>query len=260
MDLELRGKRALVTGASKGIGRAVAEVLADEGCDLDLVARGQGELETLASRLTTSNGVRARAHVADLSRPADQQALAEACAGVDILVNNAGAIPGGEIDDINEERWRQAWDLKVFGYINLTRSLLASMKARGRGVIINIIGSAGERMAPGYIAGSSGNAALMAFTRALGARSTDFGIRVVGINPGLTATDRAVFLLRQRSEKMFGTPERWRDCLKEMNLPFGRMGEAREVADLAAFLASPRASYMSGTVVTIDGGAVNRNL
>lgn len=260
MDLELRGKRALVTGASKGIGRAVAEVLADEGCDLELAARSEGELMALAERLTTGNGVRARAHVADLSRPADQEALARACADVDILVNNAGAIPGGEIDDIGEERWRAAWDLKVFGYINLTRLLYTAMKARGRGVIVNIIGSAGEKMSPGYIAGSSGNAALMALTRALGGRSTDYGIRVVGINPGLTATDRAIFLMRQRSEKMFGTPDRWQECLKEMNLPFGRMGEPGEIADLVAFLASPKAGYISGTVVTADGGGVNRNL
>jgi hypothetical protein len=260
MDLDLRGKRALVTGASKGIGRAVAEVLADEGCDLELAARSGGELAAIAQRLTSSNGIRVKSHVVDLSLPADQQALADACGPVDILVNNAGAIPGGEIDDVDEERWRRAWDLKVFGYINLTRLLYTAMKAQGGGVIVNIIGSAGERMSPGYIAGSSGNAALMALTRSLGGRSTDFGIRVVGINPGLTATDRAVFLLRQRSEKAFGTPERWQECLKEMNLPFGRMGEPREIADLVAFLASPRAGYISGTVVTADGGGVNRNL
>ena len=154
MELGLRGKTVLITGASKGIGAATAEVFAEEGCHLRLAARDEALLLTLAERLTREHGVKAYVHVADL-RQSDQVAgLAAAADDIDILINNAGDIPGGPLDMIDEATWRQAWDLKVFGYINLTRAYFTQMKAKGRGVIVNIIGSAGERMDAHYIAGS----------------------------------------------------------------------------------------------------------
>lgn len=259
MDLKLQGKRALVTGASKGIGRAVAEALAAEGCNLALAARSEKSLEELAESLSKKCQVAVTTHVVDLSQSSEQQRLVNECSGIDILVNNAGAIPAGEIDEFEEEAWREAWDLKVFGYINLCRSFFREMKERGDGVIVNVIGTSGQRMNPMYIGGSAGNASLMALSRALGSRSTDFGVRVLAVNPGLTATDRARFMLQTWSEQKFGTPDRWEEFLVEMNLPFGRMGEPSEVADLVAFAASPRASYISGTVLTVDGGASDRN-
>lgn len=258
MDLELKGKRALITGASKGIGRAVAEILAEEGCDLEIAARGSEGISQLADQLSGHNRVRVGIHTVDLSKSEDQRRLVEACGEVDILINNAGSNPGGEIDEISEDLWRESWDLKVFGYINLTRAYFAMMKARGHGVIVNVIGNSGERLNSRYILGSTGNAGLMALTQALGGRSPDFGVRVVGVNPGLTATDRAMSMLRNWSQQRFGTPDRWEEFLAEMNLPFGRMGEPREVANVIAFVASPRAAYVSGTIVTVDGGATNR--
>jgi len=259
MDLELQGKRALVTGASKGIGRAIAEVLAVEGCDLALASREKESLDRLAEALASRTKVSITTHAADLSQSSEQQKLVSECSGINILVNNAGAIPAGEIDDFEEDAWRQAWDLKVFGYINLCRAFFSEMKQRNEGVIVNVIGTSGQRMNPMYIGGSAGNASLMALSRALGSRSTDFGVRVVAVNPGLTATDRARFMLQKWSEQKYGTPDRWEELLVEMNLPFGRMGEPREVADLVAFIASSRGSYISGTVMTIDGGATDRN-
>lgn len=259
MDLELHGKRALVTGASKGIGRAIAEVLAAEGCDLALASRERASLDQLAETLTSRTKVSITTHAVDLSQSSEQQKLVSECSGIDILVNNAGAIPAGEIDEFEEDAWRQAWDLKVFGYINLCRAFFSEMKQRNEGVIVNVIGTSGQRMNPMYIGGSAGNASLMALSRALGSRSTDFGVRVVAVNPGLTATDRARFMLQKWSEQKYGTPDRWEELLVEMNLPFGRMGEPREVADLVAFIASSRGSYISGTVMTIDGGATDRN-
>ena len=260
MDLGLKGKRALVTGASKGIGFAVAQSLAAEGCRLELASRGMADLEQARDSLRKSApDIDIRVHAADLSKVEDQERLADTCAGVDILVNNAGSNPGGDLDDTSDAIWRNAWDLKVFGYINLSRAICRAMKARRDGVIVNIIGYAGERPFARYIIGSTGNAALMAFSRSLGSQSPDFGVRVVGVNPGYTATDRAESVLRKIAENKFGSAERWRDVERELNLPFGRMGRPDEVADVVTFLASPRASYISGTVVTVDAGAAHRN-
>ena len=168
MDLHLRGKRVLITGASKGIGAAAAEAFAEEGCDVMLAARNGEQLKALAERLRSAHQIGATAHVVDLRKPEDLAKLAKDAADIDILVNNAGDIPGGSIDKIDEATWRHAWELKVFGYINLTRAIYAQMKARGHGVIVNDIGAAGEKFDANYICGSAGNAALMAFTRALG--------------------------------------------------------------------------------------------
>ena len=252
MDLNLHGKTALVTGASKGIGLAVAKALAAEGCNLHLVARGRETLEAAREAIRKRHQVAVALHPLDLSRSESVGQLAESCRDVDILINNAGAIPGGTIDMIDEARWRAAWDLKVFGYINLTREFLALMAKRGRGVIVNVVGLAGEKMDAGYVAGSAGNAALIAFTKAVGSTSLDKGVRVLGCNPGPVETDRIVTLMKTRAEREFGDASRWQEYLKK--LPLGRAAKAEEVADLVAFLASERAGYISGTVTNIDGG------
>jgi NAD(P)-dependent dehydrogenase (short-subunit alcohol dehydrogenase family) len=260
MDLGLKGKRALVTGASKGIGVAVARALAAEGCHLDIAGRGIEALGMAKDALRQSAPeIDVRIHSVDLSHIEDQERLAQACSGADILVNNAGSNPAGQLEDTNDPVWRESWNLKVFGYINLCRSFYRAMKDRRAGVILNIIGYAGERLNSRYIIGTTSNAALMAFTRSVGSLSPDFGVRVVGVNPGYTATDRAESLMRTISEKQFGSADRWRDVERGLNLPFGRMAQPSEIADVVMFLVSPRASYVSGTIVTVDGGATNRN-
>ena len=256
MDLGLRGRRALVTGASKGIGLACAETLAAEGCGLVLVSRAEADLRAAQARIRAANDVAVEARALDLSDSAGVDALAAEFADTDILVNNAGAIPGGSLDQVDEARWRAAWDLKVFGYVNMCRRFHALMRGRGRGVIVNVIGAAGESPDAGYIAGTAGNASLMAFTRALGGASPEGGVRVVGINPGPVLTDRLETLLRGRAQAALGDPGRWREMMAAM--PFGRAGRPQEVAALAAFLASDLSGYTSGTVVTVDGGAANR--
>src|SRR3981189_2483167 len=146
MDLHLRGKRVLITGASKGIGAAAAEAFAEEGCHLRLAARSGDQLKALAERLRSAHQIDATAHVVDLRKSEDIERLVKDASDIDILVNNAGDIPGGSIDKVDEPTWRHAWELKVFGYINLTRAIYAQMKARGQCVIVNDIGAAGEKL------------------------------------------------------------------------------------------------------------------
>ena len=253
MDLHLTGKRALITGGSKGIGLATAESLAAEGVDLVLVSRDGAALNEAAQTIRANRQVSVSTIAADLSQQAEVERVAHEAGEIDILVNNAGAIPPGGLVAVDNETWRRAWDLKVFGFISLCRAVYPAMAARRTGVILNIIGSAGEKLDPGYIAGSTGNAALIAFTRALGRSSTADGIRVLGINPGATATARLTMLLRNRAQVAFGDPERWPELCEKM--PFSRPGTPEEIADAATFLVSPRSSYTSGTMLTIDGGS-----
>jgi NAD(P)-dependent dehydrogenase (short-subunit alcohol dehydrogenase family) len=252
MKLDLGGRTALVTGASKGIGLACAEVLAEEGCHLHLAARDGAALEAAAARLRASSGVRVQVHAFDLGTTEAMERLAAAAGEADILINNAGDVPAGPLGSVSDEALRTGFDLKLFGYVTLTRELYPRMKSRGGGVIVNVIGNSGENWDASYFAGSTANAALMSFTKAIGGRSLDDGIRVVGVNPGPVATDRMIKIMKMKAVDMLGDETRWEELFARY--PGGRPATARETADLCAFLASPRAGYITGTVVTIDGG------
>lgn len=243
MDLNLKGKQVLVTGGSKGIGHACAEAFAAEGAKVRIASRNP------------QPGPDAKA--VDISQRGAAEELSRWAGELDILVNNAGAIPGGDLLRVDEETWRRAWELKVFGYINLTRLVYAGMKQRKRGVIVNIIGSAGEKLDAAYIAGSTANAGLMAFTRALGGASHADGIRVVGINPGPTATDRLLTLYKQRAETLLGDAKRYEELFT--NMSFGRPADAAEIAAAVLFLSSSKSGYTSGCILTIDGGLAARS-
>jgi hypothetical protein len=256
MDLKLSGRTALVTGGSRGIGFGIAQSLAAEGCHLHLASRSGPDLEAARNKLTAAHKVNVTTHALDLAVSENARKLGETCRDVDILVNNAGAIPQGTLTGLDEKAWRDSWDLKVFGYINLSRAIYAAMCQRKRGVIVNIIGGAGERPTAGYVAGSMANAGLMAFSRALGAESPGHGVRVIGLNPSATATDRGVMRWRNQAQKDLGDPERWRELTR--GFPFGRPATVEEIADVVAFLCSDRASYVSGTVISVDGGAAAR--
>jgi hypothetical protein len=252
MQLGLKNRTAVVTGASKGIGLAVARSLAAEGCSVHLVARDQAALEKAAAGIRTDFQVSAKVSALDLARSENIATLMAASGTPDILINNAGAIPGGDLQTIDEARWRTAWDLKVFGYINMSRAYYAAMQKRGRGVIINVTGLAADRLDSGYIAGSTGNAGLNAFTRTLGSYSLEHGIRVLAISPGAVQTERLVMLMRNRAADRLGDPEKWREFVQ--GLPMGRPATVEEVANVVVFAASDCASYMSGIVITVDGG------
>jgi NAD(P)-dependent dehydrogenase (short-subunit alcohol dehydrogenase family) len=256
MDLGIAGKRVLITGGSKGIGLACAESFAAAGCELILASRDGAKLAAAADALRGKVQVNVQTFAADLSTAEGREALHAAHPDPDILVNNAGAIPAGRLQDIPIARWVEAWNLKVIGYIHMCQLYLPGMEAKRAGVICNIIGMAGRAPRAGYICGGTGNAALIAFTSALGGAAQEAGVRVFGINPAATATDRMITQARVNAKLKFGDEDRWAETLT--GLPYGRPIEAKEIADLAAFLASSRGGYVNGTVVDVDGGGMFR--
>ena len=256
MDLNLSGKTALITGASKGIGEHLAETFAAEGVHLHLTARSMDRLEALKDCLAKISDVSVTLHPLDLTADGAVEKLSATIKHIDILVNNAGAIPSGDLWDVNKENWRNGWDLKVYGYIDMCREFYTKMKNAGGGVIINNIGNGGEVLDPKYIAGASGNASLMGFTRALGAFSLDDNIRVVGVNPGPVDTDRIYNMLKKRALKDLGDESHAGDLQK--GYPLGRPANKGEVSDIIVFLASHRAGYITGTIITVDGGIASR--
>lgn len=256
MDLLLKGKRVLITGASQGIGEGLARGFAEEGCDLFLVARSADRLARIADEIRSSFGVKVDVRARDLTEPGVIAEIAADTDPVDVLVNNAGTIPSGSLADVDEASWRAGWDLKVYGYINLIREVYPRMKARGGGVIINNIGNGGEVFDPEYVAGTTGNAALMAFTRAIGGHSLDDNIRVVGVNPGPVDTDRIRNMLRKRARSWLGDENRYEELMQRY--PLGRPAHLGEVTDLILFLASSRSGYTTGAIFTVDGGITSR--
>lgn len=256
MDLNLSGKTALITGASMGIGEHLAETFAAEGVHLHLTARSVDRLEDLKDRLAKISDISVTLHPLDLTSNGAVEHLSCTIKNIDILINNAGAIPSGDLWDVDQKNWRTGWDLKVYGYIDMCREFYTKMKNAGGGVIINNIGNGGEVLDPKYIAGASGNASLMGFTRALGAFSLDDNIRVVGVNPGPVDTDRIYNMLKKRAQKDLGDENLSGDLQK--GYPLGRPANKEEVSDVIVFLASHRAGYITGTIITVDGGIASR--
>ena len=254
MKLNLKNKTVLITGGSKGIGLSIAESFLAEGASIIITSRDAGNLEKALSHLT-STGFKSehiKTEALDLSKSSDCNALYKKFPNIDILINNAGAIPGGNIFEIDEEKWRASWELKVFGYINLTRLYLKNMQEKKNGVICNIIGMAGIAPRYEYICGAAANSALIAFTQAIGGASVRSGVRVFGINPSATKSDRMETMLKKTATDKLGDASRWMELTTA--LPFGRMAEPSEIAHLAVFGCSDLCGYLSGTVINVDGG------
>jgi len=239
MDLRLKGKSVLITGGSKGIGLACATAFAAEGCRLHLAARNRERLDEAARSL---GGAVAQVH--RVGGGAALRQLARDCADVDILVNNAGDIPGGTLETLDEAKWRHAWELKVYGFINLTRELYPHMKVRKSGVIVNVIGMAGETHPFEYVCGATANAGLAAFTKAMGKGSREHGVRVVGLHPPSTRTDRIITLMKASAKAKWGDESRYEELM-------GNVIEPEQVGDTVCFLASPRAGQLSGIVLNL---------
>ena len=256
MDLNLAGRRILITGASQGIGAALAHAFAAEGCNLHLTARSQAKLDKLRTEIIAANRVHVSSTAIDMTAEGAIEKIVTDAGDVDVLVNNAGVIPSGSLNQIDAQTWRDGWSLKGFGYVDMMRAVYPRMKSRGGGVILNNIGSGGEICDPLYIEGAAGNASLMAVTRALGGNSLADRIRVIGVNPGPVDTPRIYQMLRTWSKSRLGDESRYKELL--VSFPLGRVAKTEEITDLFLFLASDRSGYTSGTIFTVDGGIASR--
>jgi 3-oxoacyl-[acyl-carrier protein] reductase len=257
MDLGLTGRRVLITGGSQGIGFAVARGFLAEGCEVVIASRDEERLKKAVADLAATAGERISGRAIDLAQRGAPENLADEFPDTDILINNAGAIPTGDIFDVDEERWRAAWDLKVFGYINLSRAMYRHMRGHPPKAIINVIGTGAERPQQRYICGNAANIALNGFTKSLGGRSIDDGIRVCAVNPGAVETDRWRGIHMARAEKILGDPNRYREVLAK-DLPLNRGGTPEEIANCVVFLASEKASWVSAAILSVDGGRLYR--
>lgn len=253
MDLNLNGKRVLVTGGSKGIGLACAKAFIAEGASVAITSRSADNLARAKAAL--GEVVTCAADLIDPQAALRMVSEVEAKLGpIDILVASAGAAKRTAPDDLTPAAWRAAMDAKYFSYIHAIDPIVKGMGARGHGVIVNIIGAGGKVAGPAHLAGGAANAALMLVTAGLANAYAKKGVRVVGINPGLTRTDRVAEGLKAEA-KLANTSEQEALKQSEARIPIGRLAEPEEIANVAVFLASERASYVTGAIIGMDGAA-----
>src|SRR3989442_8601583 len=258
MELGLRGKTALVGGGSGGIGRGVASVLRGEGARVAIGSRSATALESAAREIERVAGTAPARVMADLSRLEDVGRAVEAARDrlgtVDILVNNAGAIRGGDFLKTPDEQWLTDWNLKLHGYIRMSRTVFPIMQSQGGGRICNVIGAAARNPSPTYLPGGAANAALINFTKGLADLGAPHGILVTAGSPPATPPDPRDSLLPPHAAAAGKTPEQMQ-AEAERAYPLGRIAAPEDVADLVCFLVSARASFLTGICITVDGGS-----
>ena len=257
MDLNLRGKVAVVTGGSLGIGRAIAAELAAEHADVLIVARDAERLDVVAKEISAQGRGRVIGCAGDMTQPVDIDRVMDAArktfGRIDILVNNAGASPMGRIADTLDAVWEKSINLKLLGYVRCARNVLAGMRERRWGRIVNVIGRSGHQPRATYMAGGAVNAALLNFTLALAEECAPDNVLVTGVNPGPVQTARWDMLVAQGAT-MDGTHASASNAAAIASVPLGRVGQPEEISGLVAFLCSERASFITGTCINIDGG------
>lgn len=257
MELGLSGKVAFVAAASKGLGRAIAEELAAEGADVAICARGADALGETARAIGKAHGREVLALPGDVSVATQVDTMISSAIArfgrIDVLVTNAGGPPSGRFDTLAPEMWQAAADLTLLSVVNLTRAVLPGMKERGHGRIINVTSIAVKQPVDGLMLSNSFRAAVTGMARTLANEVAPLGITVNNILPGYTRTARVEQLSAAAAEREGITAQaalsRW-----ESEIPMGRLGQPREFAALAAFLASDRASYITGQSIAVDGG------
>lgn len=254
MELGLTGKVVLVTGGSKGIGLACAASFIAEGARVAIASRSADNIAGARAALGDVLGV--EADLADAAQAARLVATVERDLGpIDVLVNSAGAAKRTPPDELTPDAWHAAMTAKYFTYIHVIDPVVKLMAARGSGVIVNVIGNGGKIASPVHLAGGSANAALMLATAGLATAYAPRGVRVVGVNPGLTETDRVTEGLAADA-RLSGISTEDARARAVARIPLGRIAEAREIADVVVFLASARASFVTGVNITMDGGTV----
>jgi len=253
MDLGLKDRKVLITGGSKGIGLACAKAFIAEGAKVALVSRSQQNLDQAKKSLNQAYTV-----AADLVDAAAAAAMVERVekefGPIDILVNSAGAAKRTDADDLTPAAWKAGMDAKYFSYINVIDPLIKKMGKRGRGVVINVIGAGGKVASPTHLAGGAANAALMLATAGLAYAYASKGVRVVGLNPGVTKTERVAEGLKAEAKRANVSEEQ---AYKQMvaRLPMGKPAEPEEIADIVVFAASERGRYLNGANISTDGAA-----
>jgi len=258
MDLGLQGKRCVITGASDGIGAATARAFAREGAAVGLVARRQDLLDTVAA---DARAVGAPATVVVTADLADGDALQgalstliEGLGGVDVLVNNAGSSRAGNIEQVDDDAWRESFDLKLMGYVRAMRLVIPAMRAQGAGCIVNVLGVAGTHPSPNYVL-SCFVTALQQLTASVADQVAADGIRVVGVGPGYTATERVMAPIRRLADERGVPVEEFIDVFAAEQVPVGRLATADEMARWITVMASDIAGFVTGTQLLVDGGA-----
>ena len=256
MDLGLKGKVVLVTGGSKGIGKAVARGLLEECARVAICARTKAELDATATELAKSTGGEVFAVAGDLTREADVKKIVDATIGrfgrIDVLVNNAGAAPGGLLLDLTDEDWHKALQLKFMGYVRCMKAVIPHMLKQEGGRIVNIIGNDGVKPIGVELTPSAAIAADLAVTLALAEQYGRDNICINAINPGPVATERWDGLISGIA-KIRNIPVAEAQKRAERSIPLGRICTPEEVANVAVFVASPRASFMNGAIINLDG-------
>jgi NAD(P)-dependent dehydrogenase (short-subunit alcohol dehydrogenase family) len=253
MDLGLRDKKVLITGGSKGIGLACGKVFIAEGARVAIVSRSPENLVKAKKILRDVYTI--AADLTDAAAAAAMVAQVEKEFGaIDVLVNSAGAAKRTDADELSPAAWRAGMDAKYFSYINVIDPLIKRMAARGRGAVINIIGSGGKVASPTHLAGGAANAALMLATAGLAYAYASKGVRVIGVSPGVTKTERVAEGLKAEAKRANVSEEQAYEQMVA-RLPLGRPAEPEEIADIVVFAASERGRYLTGANISTDGAA-----